>query len=65
MKTKEYRQGQLKQIKIDGYKLAQNEVDYYKVGIKFWDYQGNYTNQLAITNKEYNQIKEILFKNNR
>ena len=65
MKTKEYRQGQLKQIKIDGYKLAQNEVDYYKVGIKFWDYENSSTNQLAITNKEYNQIKEILFKNNR
>jgi hypothetical protein len=65
MKTKEYRQGQLKQIKIDGYKLAQNEVDYYKVGIKFWGHDGVSTNQLAITNKEYNQIKEILFKNNR
>jgi len=53
MKTKEYRQGQLKQIKLD---------EVYKVGIKFWDNEGNFTNQLAITNEEFNQIKVYLLK---
>ena len=57
-----YINSQLEEIKIDGYKLAQNEVDYYKVGIKFFDHKGNKTNQLSITNKEFNQIKEILLK---
>tara|TARA_R110001632_G_scaffold189854_1_gene310402 strand:- start:833 stop:1030 length:198 start_codon:yes stop_codon:yes gene_type:complete len=65
MKTKQYREKQVGKIKIDGYKLAQNEVDYYKVGIKFWDYENHSTNHLSITNKEFNQIKEILFKNNQ
>tara|TARA_R110001592_G_scaffold10350_2_gene53828 strand:+ start:652 stop:849 length:198 start_codon:yes stop_codon:yes gene_type:complete len=64
MKTKEYRVGQLKKINIDGYKLAHNEVDYYKVGIKMYDHKGDSTNQLSITNKEFNQIKEILTKIN-
>ena len=58
----EYIKGQIDKIEVDGYKLAQNEVDYYKVGIKFWDYKGNKTNQLSITNKQFNQIKEILLK---
>jgi len=64
MNTKQYRDGQIKPLKVDGYKLAQNEVDYYKVSVKFWDYEGNSTNSLNITNKEFNQIKEILLKIN-
>jgi len=53
MKTKEYRAGQLKQIKLD---------DAYKVGVKFWDNESNSTNQLAITNEEFTQIKVYLLK---
>tara|TARA_R110000824_G_scaffold65732_3_gene171042 strand:+ start:792 stop:989 length:198 start_codon:yes stop_codon:yes gene_type:complete len=64
MKTKEYREKEVGKIKIDGYKLAQNEVDYYKVGIKLYDFKGDSTNQLTITNKEFNQIKQILTKIN-
>ena len=64
MKTKEYREKEVGKIKIDGYKLAQNEIDYYKVGIKLYDHKGDSTNQLSITNKEFNQIKEILTKIN-
>jgi hypothetical protein len=62
MKNKEYLTSQFNKIKIDGYKLAQRETDYYKVGIKFWGIDGNSTNQISITNKEFNQIKEILLK---
>jgi len=57
-----YIEEQISKIELDGYKLAQDEVDYYKVGIKFWDYEGNKTNQLSITNKQFQQIKEILLK---
>jgi len=64
MKTKQYREKEVGKIKIDGYKLAQNEIDYYKVGIKLYDHKGDSTNQLSITNKEFNQIKEILTKIN-
>jgi hypothetical protein len=64
MNTKEYREKEVGKIKIDGYKLAENEVDYYKVGIKIYDFKGDSTNQLTITNKEFNQIKQILTKIN-
>tara|TARA_R110000803_G_scaffold16816_5_gene46073 strand:+ start:682 stop:873 length:192 start_codon:yes stop_codon:yes gene_type:complete len=57
-----YINNQLEQIKIDGYKFAQDESDYYRVAIKFWDYEDNKTNELSITNKEFSQIKEILLK---
>jgi|TARA_R110001606_G_C15076780_1_gene616727 hypothetical protein len=53
MNTKEYRIGQLKNIKLD---------PIYKVGIKFWGFDGDKTNTLAITNEEFNQIKEFLLK---
>lgn len=58
----DYIKAELNRIEVDGYKLAQNEVDYYKVGVKFWDYEGNTTNHLSITNKEFQQIKEVLLK---
>ena len=64
MNTKEYRQKELKKVKIDGYKLAGNEVDYYKVGIKLYATNGDSTNQLTITNKEFDKIKKVLTKIN-
>jgi hypothetical protein len=65
MNTIEYRNGQIKQIKVDGYELAQNETDYYKISVKFWDYENNSTNSLSITNKEFNQIKKILLNKSK
>lgn len=64
MKTKEYRQTQLKQIKLDKVGLGENYLqnEYYKASIKFWDYKGNSTNSLNITNEEFNQIKAYLLK---
>jgi hypothetical protein len=53
MERKEYRVGQLKNIKLD---------PIYKIGIKFWGFDGENTNTLSITNEEFNQIKEILLK---
>jgi hypothetical protein len=53
MERKEYRIGQLKNIKLD---------PIYKVGIKFWGFDGENTNTLSITNEEFNQIKEFLLK---
>jgi len=53
MNTIEYRIGQLKNMQLD---------PDYKIGVKIWDAKGESTNTLAITNEEFDQIKEILLK---
>lgn len=58
--TSEYRQLELNKLELDGDYRKSNTNDYYKSGIKIFDYKGNSTNQLTITNKELKKIKKIL-----
>lgn len=61
-RQREYRKMELDKLVKDGYNNAHLETDYFKMNIKIYDHQANSTKTLAITNKEFNQIKEILLK---